>query len=216
MEIYLASANPEEIRKAYIYPIAGVLTNASIIKKEKRRLSDLVQEIDSIGHLPFGLQIAATEEAQMLEEARLFQSLLHQRTLHLKIPYCQDAFKIIPILKNSGMFLNLTGISSLAQSFLALESGINYLSIYVGRVTDSGGDGVNLLKEIKEYAAYHQKPAKIVAASIRNIEHLEEVARAGADAVAIPYALLMETMESEITQQSVDGFKRDWQEVDLE
>lgn len=215
MEIYLASANPDEIKKAYALPIAGVLTNSSIVKREKRSLPDLVKEIDEIGDLPFGLQIAATEETQMMAEARLFHSLVHNRTLHLKIPYCPDAYKIIPRLKHSGSILNLTSVSTLAQAFLALETEIDYLSIYVGRVSDSGGDGVRLLQEIKKFAGYHNKRTRIVAASIRNLEHLMEIAMAGADAVAIPFSLLLETMESEVTTQSILGFKKDWKEVDL-
>lgn len=215
MEIYLASANPDEIKQAYELPITGVLTNASIVKKEGRVLPELVKEIDQIGDLPFGLQIAATEVGQMMAEARLFQSLLQNRTLHLKIPYCPDAFKIISLLQNSGMILNLTGVSTLSQAILALESGIDYLSIYVGRVTAASGDGVQLLKNIKYYADYHGKATRIVAASIRNLEHLEEVALAGADATAIPFPLLLETMESPVTDQSVNGFKKDWLEVNL-
>jgi transaldolase len=215
MEIYLASANPDEIRKAYDLPIAGVLTNSSIIKKEGRVLPELVEEIDQIGDLPFGLQIAATDLDEMMGEARLFQSLIHNRTLHLKIPYCPDAFKVICQLRDTELTLNLTGVSTLSQALLALESGIDYLSIYVGRVTDAGGDGVQLLEKIKYYADYHAKPTRIVAASIRNLEHLEEVALAGADAVAIPFPLLLETMRSPVTDQSVDGFKKDWGEVDL-
>jgi len=213
MEIFLASANLDEIKKAYSLPIAGVLTNSSIIQKEKMKLSELIKGIDEIGNLPFGLQIVATEEHQMMEETRLFLSMLHHRVLHLKIPYCPDAFKIIPKLQHTDMILNLTGVSSLAQACIALESGIDYLSIYIGRVTNAGGDGVRLLNKIKQFTDYNKKPTRIVAASIRNIDHLEEVALAGADAVAIPYPLLLEAMESEITQQSITGFKKDWQAV---
>ncbi|MBN1265220.1 MAG: hypothetical protein JXA25_06990 [Anaerolineales bacterium] len=213
MEIYLASANPDEIRQAYKLPIAGVLTNSSIISKEKTAFPELVKEIDQIGSLPFGLQIAATEEHQMMKEAFLFQSLLQNRVLHLKIPFCPDAFKIIPDLRHTGMVLNLTGVSTLAQACIALESPIDYLSIYVGRVTNAGGDGVRTLKDIKQYTVYHNKRTQIVAASIRNTEHLEEVAAAGADAVAIPYQLLLEALESQVTQDSVEGFKQDWQKV---
>ena len=215
MEIYLASANPDEIRGAYALPIAGVLTNASIIKKENRVLTELVKEIDQIGDLPFGLQIAATDESEMMAEARLFQSLLHHRTLHLKIPYCPDAFKVIAQLRNTDMILNLTGVSTLSQALLALESGIDYLSIYVGRVSAAGGDGVQLLENIKYYADFHGKATRIVAASIRNLAHLEEVALAGADATAIPFPLLLESLQSPVTDQSVNGFKKDWREVNL-
>ena len=215
MEIYLASANPDEIKKAYNFPIAGVLTNSSIIKKEQRVFPDLVKEIDQIGNLPFGLQIAATEEAEMMREAQMFHSLLHNRMLHLKIPYCPDAFKVITRLHSTGITLNLTGVSNLSQAMLALHSGIDYLSIYVGRVTDAGGDGVQLVKNIKQLAENYQSPTRIVAASIRSLEHLDEVALAGADAVAIPFPLLLQTMQSSVTDQSINGFKEDWQEVDL-
>lgn len=215
MEIFLASANRDEIKRASFLPIAGVLTNSSIIKKENMGLRELVQEIDEIGSLPFGLQIVATEENRMMEEASLFQSLLKKRPLHLKIPYCEDAFKVISKLENKGIILNLTGISTLAQACIALESSIDYLSIYVGRVTESGRDGVSMIKDIKQYAEYHGKSTRIVGASIRNIKHLEEVAKAGADAVALPYPLLQKAMENEVTQQSINGFKSDWRDVDL-
>jgi len=210
MELFLASANEREIRDAYNLPITGVLTNSSILKKEIKPLNEICRIIDTIGNLEFGLQIASTKEKEMLEEVKIFQSLIQNRKLHLKIPYCLDAFKIINKVEQSGMILNITAISTLPQAFIALEANIDYLSIYVGRVTDAGGDGVKLLKEIKDYAMSNSKKTKILAASIRNSEHLVEVAKAGADAVAIPFALLSESIKSEITTKSVEGFKQDW------
>ena len=214
MEIYLASANIEEIKKAQTLPVKGALTNPSIVLKEKRNFTDLVTEIDRIGSLPFGLQIASTEKEEMLKEVALFRSLVRRRVLHLKIPYCRDAFEIIPQLKNAGLLLNLTAISTLAQVATALESPIDYLSIYVGRVSDAGGDGFKLIREVKEFADKNEKKTKIVAASIRNITQLEEVMKAGADAVAIPYSLLMESLSSSTTDLSTTGFQQDWDKID--
>jgi len=214
MEIFLASASPEDIEKAYQLPISGVLTNSSILEKERKSLKDLVAAVDLIGDLPFGLQIASTQEPEMMEEFYLFQSLVKKRLLHLKIPYCLDAFKIVNNVRNLGIKTNLTGISTLAQACVALEADIDYLSIYVGRVTDAGDDGLRLLAEIKKYALSMQKKTKILAASIRNLEHFEEVIRLGADAVAIPYTLLIESLHSETTGKSISGFKESWKRID--
>lgn len=214
MEIYLASANVDEIKKIQTLPVKGALTNPNIVLKEKRNFADLVTEIDSIGSLPFGLQIASTEKEEMIKEVELFRSLVRKRVLHVKIPYCRDAFEIIPQLKNAGLLLNLTAISTLAQAGIALESPIDYLSIYVGRVSDAGGDGFKLIREVKEFADKNEKKTKIVAASIRNITQLEEVMKAGADAVAIPYALLMESLNSSTTDLSTSGFQQDWDKID--
>jgi TalC/MipB family fructose-6-phosphate aldolase len=200
MELFLASANPDEIRKAYAFPITGVLTNSTIIEREKLPLSQVVKKVDEIGNLQFGLQISSTEENEMMQEVRLFRQLVLNRTLHLKIPYCPDAFKVMNRVKNTGMILNLTAVSTLAQAVVALESCADYISIYIGRVTDAGGDGLKLLDEIIQYARRSGKRAKIVAASIRSMDHYNEVIKCGADAVAIPYSLLMQSLESDTTQ----------------
>lgn len=216
MEIFLASANEKEIIKAYKLPITGVLTNSSILKKEKKSLKILASVIDEIGNLEFGLQIGSTDEATMMEEFRLFRSLIKNRKLHLKIPFCRDAFKVIKNVRNSGVILNLTAISTLPQAFIALESDIDYLSIYVGRVTDSGGDGLKLLENVKKYACDNSKRTKILAASIRDISHLIDAAKAGADAVAISYFLLNESFQSEVTEDSLKKFLEDWKMIGRE
>lgn len=210
MKIFLASANSEEIEQAYQLPIAGVLTNSTILLKEKTRIEKLINKIDQIGNKEFGLQVASTNLSDMRDEVILFKSLLKNRQLHLKIPFCFDAFKLIKEFKNSGLILNLTGISTFLQAIMAIEADIDYLSIYVGRINSAGGDGINLVKEIKQYTGLNQVKTGIIAASIRDRENLESVAKAGADAVAIPFTLLMDCLQSKVTTESIEGFSIDW------
>ena len=214
MKIYLASANKNEITQAYNMPIAGVLTNPTILKKEKMGLEKLVYKIDQIGNKEFGLQIAATNLKDMMDQARLFKSLVKNRKLHLKIPFCLDAFKVIEKLKGTGVLLNLTAVSSMLQAVMALESEIDFLSIYVGRVTSAGGDGVELVKQVKHYANINNKNTKVVAASVHDTENLEQVALAGADAVAIPFPLLESTLLNKVTEDSIKGFSDDWDQIE--
>jgi len=210
MQIFLASANVDEIKQAYLLPISGVLTNSTILEKEKVPFTTLVKEIDAIGNLQFGLQVVSTEEYQMMQEIMLFRQILLNRTLHLKIPFCHDAFKVINRVKNTGVLLNLTAISTLPQAVMALESQVDYISIYVGRVTDSGGDGLRLIEEVKQYAIREGKNAKVIAASIRNVEQLIEIIKIGADGVAIPFSLLVALLENKTTQNSINEFKKSW------
>ena len=216
MELFLASANEKEIKSAYDLPIAGILTNSNILGKEGKSLKELTSVIDKIGTLEFGLQIASTDEAGMMAEYRLFRSLIKNRKLHLKIPFCRDAFKVIRNVSNSDIIKNLTAISTMPQAFIALEAEIDYLSIYISRVSNAGGDGLKLLADIKKYAYDNSKKTKILAASIHNMAQLIDVAKAGADAVAIPYHLLYKALQSEVTDKSINGFKEDWGKIGKE
>jgi TalC/MipB family fructose-6-phosphate aldolase len=210
MKLFLASANTKEIIQAYEMPIAGVLTNPSIIKKEKRGLDNLVKEIDQIGDKEFGLQIAATNFQDMMAQANLFKSLVKNRKFHLKIPFCLDAFKVIEQCKDMDIILNLTAVSSMMQAIMALESEIDYLSIYVGRVTSAGGDGVELVRQVKRFAEINNKKTEVLAASVRDAENFVQVANAGADGVAIAYPLLESTLHNDVTRDSILGFSDDW------
>ena len=213
MELWIATANLENIKKAYRYPIKGVLTNPSIICKENRSWKETVKKMDSFGNLPIGLQVVSTQEKGILKEIREYKKLVNNRVLHLKIPFSVDAINLAPFLKRMNYTVNITAVSSFSQAILSLENNIDYLSVYVGRITDNGEDGLETLSKIKEYSVKANKDTKILAASIRNIEYLEKAAIIGADAVAIPLSLLEKAYEHNVTTESIKKFQDDWEKL---
>jgi transaldolase len=80
----------------------------------------------------------------------------------------------------------------------------------VGRVNDGGGDGIELVSRVKQYASSCGIRTVIQAASIRTVRQFENVAQAGADAAVIPYTVLEEVIKNELTDQSIKKFARDW------
>jgi transaldolase len=56
-------------------------------------------------------------------------------------------------------------------------------------------------------------PAQIIAASIRNIGHVEQAALAGAHIATIPGSLLPSLWKHPLTDSGIERFLKDWEKV---
>ena len=169
--------------------------------------------MNEIGNLPLGLQVVSTQKDEMIEEIDAFNRIIDKKRLIIKLPFCPGALQVIPFIKKLGLEVNMAAICTFTQAIVALETDIEYLSIYVGRVTDGGGDGIQLIRQIKDYVHRFQKSTVIMAASIRTVKQLEEVALAGADAAVITFNVLEEAMKSRLTVESIEKFSADWSKI---
>jgi transaldolase len=213
MELWLAFTDFESMEKAHEYPIKGVLTNPTLISLPKLHWKEAIARLNKIGSLPLGLQVVSTSLEQMIAEIQTFHRLVDRKELIIKLPFCLDALRSIPFIRQLGHTVNIAAICSFGQAVVALESEPEYLSIYVGRVSDGGGDGVALLAQVKRYALRCGKGTLIQAASLRNAQQLEEVAETGADAAVIPFNVIEQAMKNELTDQSIGKFSKDWASI---
>jgi transaldolase len=211
MKLWIASANVEEIKDVYsAFPVTGVITNPTVIANEHKHWKETLAEVNEIGSEPIHLQLVSTSEKEMLEEMKAFIEIMTKRPVIAKIPLCKDGLKIIPTIKKWGCQVNITTICNLNQAAIALEADVDYLSVYVARVNDRGGDGFKLVEEITNYIRRKGKKTEVIAASVRDLEQMNRVILAGADGIAIPYSLLNEAIEDELTKNSIDRFENDW------
>ena len=213
MEIWIAFSSFKEMEKAHDYPIKGILTNPTVISVLEMNWMEAVTKMNEIGDLPLGLQVVSTQKNEMREEINAFNRIIDKKQLIIKLPFCLDALQVIPFIKKLGLEVNMAAICTFTQAIVALESDIEYLSIYVGRVTDGGGDGMQLIHQVKDYAHRCQKSTVIMAASIRTVKQLEEVAISGADAAVITLDVLEEAMKSSLTDESIEKFSADWSKI---
>jgi TalC/MipB family fructose-6-phosphate aldolase len=210
MDIWLAFSSFEEMERAHDYPIRGVLTNPTVLTLPQLPWKETIKRLDEVGTLPLGLQVVSTVEKDMIGEIEAYHGMIRSKELIIKLPFCVNAMKIMPFIKRLGHDVNMAAVCTFSQAVIALEAEPDYLSLYVGRVDDSGGNGIQLLGEIKRYAQAAGKQTVIQAASIRTLEQFDDAARCGADAVVISFSVLREAAESEMTAQSIEKFAEDW------
>ena len=104
---------------------------------------------------------------------------------------------------------------SVAQAVLASNVGAFLVSPFVGRVDDVSGTGIKLIQDIQN--AYYNdinlsRTPKILAASIRSVEHLNQVAQY-ADAATCPPKVIWKIFDHKLTVDGLKQFQDDWKKA---
>ena len=137
---------------------------------------------------------------------------INNENITIKLPMTIDGIKVCKKLSSEGIKTNVTLIFSVPQAILAMEAGATFISPFMGRMDDrydSHDAGYNLIEEIDEVRRIYGYKSKIIAASIRNVEHVKEAALAGADIATIPFKVIKQMYEHPLTTSGLATFKKD-------
>ena len=129
----------------------------------------------------------------------------------VKLPMTWNGLKVCRDLANSGIKVNMTLCFTANQAILAAKAGAEFVSPFVGRLDDAKIDGVGLIKEIRTIFDNYSFSTKILAASIRSLEHISNCAIAGAEAVTAPPVILQELVNHPLTDKGLEIFLSDWE-----
>lgn len=211
MQIFIDSANLEEIKEAVSWGIIdGATTNPSLMAKEKEDPIKIAKKICQLVKGPVSLEGIALDHKTMIKEAEELAKIA--KNVVVKIPMTIDGIKTVKALAKKRIKTNVTLVFSANQAILAAKAGASLVSPFIGRLDDIGQNGVALIKEIKTIYKNYNFPTKIIAASIRNLEHVKQAALAGVDIVTVPYQVLKKMFEHHLTDKGIEIFKNAWKE----
>jgi len=210
MKLFIDTANVSEIREM-AWLIDGVTTNPTLVAREKRPFREVVVEICGIVDGPVSAEVTALDVDGMVSEARGLAAI-HDRVV-VKIPMTESGMEAVKRLTAEGIRTNVTLVFSANQALLAAKCGATFVSPFVGRVDDVGGDGMGLVAEILEVYASYPFGTDVLAASIRHPRHVLEAATLGADIATVPYAVLKKLFHHPLTDAGIERFLKDWEGV---
>ena len=214
MEFFLDTADVDEIREIAAWGILdGVTTNPSLIKKSGRDFKDVVREIAGICSGPISAEVTAMDTEGMLAQARQLKSELPENVI-IKIPCTPEGLAATKVLTDEGVDTNVTLIFSASQALMAAKAGATYVSPFIGRIDDTGHDGMNLIAEIMETWSKYDLSTKVLAASIRHPTHVLQCMQLGAHTATMPAKIFRQLMKHPLTDRGLEGFMRDWAEVE--
>lgn len=212
MEIFLDTANLKAIRHYNeMGMVDGITTNPTLLSKEDGNPEDIMSEIVDIIKGPVSLEVIGTETEQMIEEAHNLKK--YGSNVIVKIPMIPAGLKAVKMLKDIGIKTNVTLIFSANQALLAAKAGASYVSPFIGRLDDSGQDGMSVINEIKQIFTNYQYKAKILVASIRHPIHVIEAAKIGAEVVTMPPEILAKMVSHPLTDRGLQTFISDWENL---
>jgi transaldolase len=215
MKIFLDSANLLSIKKYNDMGLVdGITTNPTLLSKEKEDPADLMREIVRIVRGPVSLEVIGTKSEEMVEEAHRLTK--YGQNVVVKIPMISDGLRAVRQLTLDGIPTNVTLVFSSNQAILAAKAGASYVSPFIGRLDDTGHDGMSLIREIVQIFRNYDFNTEVLVASIRHPLHVIEAGKIGADIVTLPPDILPKMIMHPLTDKGLAAFLDDWEKLKKE
>jgi transaldolase len=215
MKIFLDSANLPSIKKYNDMGLVdGITTNPTLLSKEKEDPADLMREIVRIVNGPVSLEVVGTKTEEMVEEAH--RLMKYGQNVVVKIPMISDGLRAVRRLTLDGIPTNVTLVFSSNQAILAAKAGASYVSPFIGRLDDTGQDGMSLIREIVQIFRNYDFNTEVIVASIRHPLHVIEAGKIGAEVVTLPPDILAKMIMHPLTDKGLAAFLDDWEKLKKE
>ncbi len=208
MKIFIDSADIGEIREAAAMGVIdGVTTNPSLVAKTGRSLEAVVRDICEVVDGPISAEVLATDTDGILAEGRKLAAM--HRNVVVKVPLIAAGIKAVRVLHQEGIKTNVTLCFSAPQGMLAAKAGASYISPFLGRIDDAGGDGVELVQQLVTIYRNYGLTTQVLAASIRHPLHLVRCAQIGAHVATIPHSVILQLLKHPLTDVGLARFLQD-------
>lgn len=187
--------------------VDGVTTNPSLIAKSGRDILEVTREICAMVEGPVSAEVVALEAEAMIAEGRKLAAIADN--IAVKVPLTWDGLKACKVLSGEGRMVNVTLCFSANQALLAAKAGATFISPFIGRLDDINLDGLDLIADIRRIYDNYGFETQILAASIRNANHMSDCAKIGADVATAPPAVIKAMANHVLTDKGLDAFLAD-------
>ncbi len=212
MKFFIDTADLDQIKEANELGILdGVTTNPSLMAKVGIKGTDaIMQHYKTICELVDGdisAEVISTDFAGMVEEGKKLAAI--HPNIVVKVPMIKDGIKALKWFSDNGIKTNCTLVFSAGQAILAAKAGATYVSPFIGRIDDSGWDGMQLIGQIANIYSIQGYETEILAASIRSANHIIEAASLGADVCTCPLDSILGLLKHPLTDLGLAKFLED-------
>lgn len=218
MKIFVDSASLTDIEDALARGfVSGITTNPSILAKEEKRdyrelIRDIISLVQGTGKtLPLSVEVFTTDPDEMIRQTEEFVSDFGDYAgLTIKIPIGWDELRVISQLTEKGISVNCTCGMSYNQAVIALNAGAHFISLFWGRIRDTGYDAARIVSDVRSTMDKAGSESEIIVGSIRHLMDVNQAMLAGAHIVTVPPPFLVQMCLHPKTDEVVSQFVNDF------
>lgn len=212
MKIFIDSADLNEIKDvASMGVIDGVTTNPSLVAKSGKSLEKVIREIVEVVDGPISAEVTAVDYEGILREGRQLAAI--HPNIVVKVPLIAEGIRAVKTFTQENIRTNVTLCFSAPQGLLAAKAGATYISPFIGRIDDIGGDGLELVGQLVSIYNNYGYETEVLAASVRHPVHLVRCAQMGADVATIPHKVIRQLLDHPLTDAGLAKFLEDAKKI---
>lgn len=229
VEVFADGADIEEMKAAYNNKyVDGFTTNPSLMAKagvtDYKAFAEEV--VKAIPDASISFEVFADDLETMEKEAEILKQ--YGDNVFVKIPIVtttgESTLPLIKKLSADNVRLNVTAVYTIEQVrdiTNAVTEGVpTYVSVFAGRIADTGVDPLPLMKESVE-VTHSKKGVKLLWASCREVINVIQADEIGSDIITCPADVVKKVnsnLDRNIEELSIDtvkGFAKDIQSSGL-
>lgn len=212
MKFFIDTANLNQIKEAHdLGVLDGVTTNPSLMAKEgikgeeaiMKHYADICEVVDG----DVSAEVLSVDFDSIVAEGKKLAAI--HPNIVVKVPMIKDGVKALRWFTQNGIRTNCTLVFSAGQAILAAKAGATYVSPFIGRIDDSGWDGMELIGQISNIYEIHGFETEILAASIRSALHIVKAAELGAHVCTSPLESILGLLKHPLTDIGLAKFVED-------
>lgn len=203
VKIFADGADKPSMLSLYQNPlIKGLTTNPTLMRRAgirdyERFARDILQTIRS---KPISFEVFSDDFVEMQRQAIKIQSW--QQNVYVKIPITNSRGEMsLPVVKQlarEGVQVNVTAILTTMQVQQATEALLpsvpSIISVFAGRIADTGRDPMPVMEACKRLLSAHPK-ADLLWASVREVMNIFQADQCGCDIVTVPHDILNKALK---------------------
>lgn len=212
--LYLDSADLTELKACLPHPVVhGVTTNPTLLQRAgigRAEVPGLLKRCIELGARQVQAQVYSSEVDGMLEDAQALLPQFDSGQLVIKIPATRQGLDAGARLIAQGVPVTFTAVYAPEQAHFAAQLGAAYAAPYLGRLDDSGINGLALIGQMQSLVARRTSSGtRLLVASIRSREAYLSLLGLGVGAITIPPRLFAELLDHPATLAAERGFLAD-------
>lgn len=205
--LYIDSADREEIAPLLETGLfAGVTTNPTILSRAGLGADDvpaLAEWVRAHGASRFFAQPTGGSVDAIRRGAARIAELGDD--VVVKVVSTHEGLTVARELADAGREVLVTAIYHPAQMLTAQAAGVRFIAPYVGRAGEAGRDGVRLVERMAAMGGVGD--VRILAASLRSVDALADVAAAGAHDATLAPAVARALLADDLTMAAHAEFE---------
>jgi transaldolase len=212
--LYLDSADLTELKACLPHPVVhGVTTNPTLLQRAgigRAEVPGLLKRCIELGARQVQAQVYSSEVDGMLEDAQALLPQFDSGQLVIKIPATRQGLDAGARLIAQGVPVTFTAVYAPEQAHFAAQLGAAYAAPYLGRLDDSGINGLALIGQMQSLVARRPSSGtRLLVASIRSREAYLSLLGLGVGAITVPPRLFAELLDHPATLAAERGFLAD-------
>ena len=190
--------------------VAGVTTNPTLLRASGVRsdeIAELVKWATGAGARTVFVQAWGTDAAELERGGRELHAL--DEAVVVKVPATFAGLQATARLESDGIPVLVTAVYAAVQVLPAIAAGATYLAPYLGRMNDSGRDGMREIQGMQRVIEARGSSLRILVASLRTVLEAQRLAELGVRDFTLAPEVFAHLFADPLTEAAVEVFERD-------